>query len=124
MDEILAAHEAALRFGGRPGVHDQRLIESAITRPYTGYYRHIAQKAAALVQSLATNHGFVDGNKRTAIFAMNLLLGESGYRLRGEHEFERHNAEVEEMVLAVVERRMSFARLVAWFRERVVRERR
>jgi death on curing protein len=75
------------------------------------------------VQSLATNHGFVDGNKRTAIFAMNLLLGESGYRLRGEDEFERHNAEIEEMVLAVVERRMSFEQLVAWFRERIVRRR-
>ena len=58
--------------------HGVSLIESAITRPYTGYYRPIAQKAAALLQSLATNHGFVDGNKRTAVFAMNLLLGESG----------------------------------------------
>lgn len=54
---------------------------------------------------------------------MNLLLGESGYRLRREHEFERHNAEVEEMVLAVVERRMNFEQLVAWFRERIVRRR-
>ncbi len=72
------------------------------------------------MHSLATNHGFVHGNKRTAIFAMDLLLEESGYRLRGRDDFERYNTEVEEMVLAVVERRMSFEQPGAWFRERIV----
>ncbi len=109
-----------MTFGGLPGVHDQGLIESAIARSYSGYYRHIAQKAAALVHSLATNHGFMDGNKRTAVFAMAILLVRSGYQLR-YMDVEQYNAEVEEMVVAVVERRMNFEQLVAWFRERIIR---
>jgi prophage maintenance system killer protein len=36
-------------------------------RPYNGYYRPIEKKAAALVESMGGNHGFIDGNKRTAV---------------------------------------------------------
>jgi Fic family protein len=36
------------------------------------------RKAAALAQSLAQNHGFVDGNKRTAFYMVDLLLANSG----------------------------------------------
>ncbi|MSO89334.1 MAG: hypothetical protein EXQ89_05135 [Rhodospirillaceae bacterium] len=43
------------------------LIESAIARPYSGYYRSIVKKAAALLESMASNHGFADGNKRTTL---------------------------------------------------------
>ncbi|MFN7597855.1 MAG: Fic family protein [Cereibacter sp.] len=50
------------------------LIESAISRPYSGYHRSIARKSAALLHSVATNHGFVDGNKRTAWFLAMILI--------------------------------------------------
>src|SRR5438445_194495 len=46
------------------------MIESAIGRPYTGYYPRLHQKAAALVESLVRNHGFIDGNKRTAFIIL------------------------------------------------------
>jgi death-on-curing protein len=53
------AHDYALsRYGGLPGIRDLGLIESALARPYSGYYRPIEKKAAALVHSLTLNHGF------------------------------------------------------------------
>ncbi len=120
LNDILNLHEAALLDGGLAGVRDQGAIEAAIARPYAGYYRSIAGKAAALVHSLALNHGFVDANKRTALFACNLLLMKSGYRLRDDAMPEVNDA-MEEMIVVVVEHRMDFDALVAWFKTRIVR---
>jgi death-on-curing protein len=103
------------------GLRDRGAIEAAIARPYSGYYRSIAAKAAALVHSLALNHGFIDGNKRTAAAAMSLFLHRSGYTLTAGEE-DQLNIDVEQMVLDVVEHRMSFDELVLWFRERIVRD--
>src|ERR1035438_5030408 len=50
-------------FGGRQGVRDQGAVEAAVFRPQTGYYNSIEEEAAALMESLANNHGFLDGNK-------------------------------------------------------------
>jgi death on curing protein len=109
----------SLRFDGLSGLRDIGSIEAAIARLYCGYYRPIAQKAAALLQSLAMNHGFIDGNKRTAVQMAMLLLARSGYKLRDKYKV-RLNSEVEEMVLRVVEHRMTFDELVVWFRTRIL----
>ena len=118
LDEVLVAHDFALTFGGRPGILDLGRIEAAVARPYSGYFRSIAAKAAALVESLAQRHGFVDGNKRTALFMMNLLLRRSGYFLRVSDE-QRLNDDAEAMILAVVEHDMAFDDVVRWFQERI-----
>jgi death on curing protein len=114
----LAAHNFALTFGGLQGIRDIGAIEAAIARPYCGYYGSIAKKAAALVQSLASNHGFIDGNKRTALLMVNLLLERSGYYL-GAKSRRALNIETEAMILDLVEHRMSFDDVVAWFARRV-----
>jgi prophage maintenance system killer protein len=72
--DALSAHARALRTGGRDGIPNIELVASAIERPYNGYYREIARKASALVQSMSGNHGFADGNKRTTIILTHLLL--------------------------------------------------
>lgn len=56
LSDALAAHEAALAFGGRPGVSSLHLVESAIARPYSGYHRSIERKAAALLHGVVANH--------------------------------------------------------------------
>jgi death-on-curing protein len=119
LEEALAAHDFALTFGGLRGIRDLGAIEAAIARPYCGYYRSIAKKAAALIQSLASNHGFIDGNKRTALLMMNLLLLRSGYVLRGGSE-QQINTDVETMILALVEHHMSFDDVVVWLEQRIV----
>ncbi|MEX2642052.1 MAG: type II toxin-antitoxin system death-on-curing family toxin [Acetobacterales bacterium] len=122
LSDVWDAHDAALAMGGgRPGTLNPALIESAIGRPYVGYHRSIESKAAALVQSMATNHGFADGNKRTTVVLMNVLLERSGYRLQTAGGDAALQDEIEAMVLGVIDRSVGFDALVGWFRERVRR---
>jgi death-on-curing protein len=70
------------RFGGKLGVHDMGLLESALMRPQTGYYGTISLQAGALLQSLVMNHPFIDGNKRVAFAAAAIFLRMNGYSLK------------------------------------------
>jgi len=92
------------------------VIESAIGRPYSGYHRPIARKTAALLHALVQNHGFVDGNKRTALLVTLLPIERSGYRLVLEP-----NERIDDIVVHVAEDRIDFDNLVSWFRARLVR---
>jgi death-on-curing protein len=79
LDEVLRIHELLIReFGGATGVRDHGLIESALLRPQTGYYADLIEEAAALWESLAMNHGFIDGNKRVAYACVELFLQMNG----------------------------------------------
>ncbi len=48
-------------------------------RPQMGYYEGLLDEAAAMLESLAMNHPFVDGNKRTAVGATDAFLGLNGH---------------------------------------------
>jgi death-on-curing protein len=81
--ETLELHARLIeRFGGKAGVRDMGLLESALMRPQTGYYKSLSLEAAALLQSLAQNHPFVDGNKRVAFATTAIFLRMNGYRLK------------------------------------------
>ncbi len=87
VDEVLAIHQGLLdNFGGPPGVRDLGLLESALFRPRTGYYRDLAEMAAGLFESLIMNHPFVDGNKRVAFFATDVFLRLNGWKFEVEAE--------------------------------------
>jgi death-on-curing protein len=90
LDEVLHIHEALIEaFGGSPGVRDLGLIESALLRPQTGYYSDLVEEAAALWESLAMNHGFVDGNKRVAYACLEIFLAFNGVEVTaGNDEIE------------------------------------
>ena len=62
-----------------PGVRDENLLESAISRPHTSIgnlnkYPTVEMAAAALLHSLIHNHPFHNGNKRTAVVGMLAFL--------------------------------------------------
>ena len=81
--DVLAMHTVLVRrYGGASGVRDQGALEAALFRPQTGYYQDIVAEAAALLESLAINHPFVDGNKRIAFAATDVFLRINGWRLR------------------------------------------
>jgi death-on-curing protein len=85
LDDALYIHAEQLKlFGGAEGVRDLGLIESALLRPQTGYYSDLVEQAAALWESLAMNHGFIDGNKRVAFACTDIFLGLNGARLEAE----------------------------------------
>jgi death on curing protein len=68
-------------FGGLHGVRDIGLLESAVLRPQNGYYANLIDEAAALMESLANNHAFLDGNKRISFVMTDVMLRANGYFL-------------------------------------------
>ena len=72
-------HRLIEMFGGLHGVRDQGAVEAAVFRPQIGYYNSIEEEAAALMESLANNHGFVDGNKRIAFAAADVFRRRNGF---------------------------------------------
>ena len=82
MVDVLGMHTVLIqRYGGLPGVRDPGTLEAALYRPQTGYYKDTIEQAAALMESLAMNHPFVDGNKRIAFASMDVFLRLNGYKL-------------------------------------------
>ena len=80
--DVLALHAVLIkRYGGAAGLRDPGALEAALFRPQTGYYADIVAEAAALLESLAVNHPFVDGNKRVAFAAADVFLRINGYRV-------------------------------------------
>lgn len=71
-------------FGGLHGVRDKGAVEAAVFRPQTGYYNSMEEEAAALMESLGHNHGFLDGNKRIAFTAADVFLRRNGFYLEVE----------------------------------------
>ena len=101
--------------GGEHGVRDVGLLASAVARPQATFdgadlYPDLFEKAAALMASLALNHPFVDGNKRTAIAAAALFLRQNGLRL------ETTNAELERFTLSVTNEHLPISQIADWFR--------
>ena len=85
--EVLAIHADQIqRYGGSEGIRDAGLLEAALYRPQTGYYADLIEEAAALWESLAQNHPFVDGNKRVAFAATYTFLAINGVRLTASPE--------------------------------------
>ena len=81
--DVLGMHTVLMkRYGGATGVRDPGALEAALFRPQTGYYDDILAEAAALLESLAINHPFVDGNKRMAFAAADVFLRINGWRLQ------------------------------------------
>ena len=88
MAEVYAMqHRLIQMFGGMPGVRDKGAVEAAVFRPQIGYYNSIEEEAAALMESLGNNHGFLDGNKRIAFTAADVFLRRNGFCIEtGEEE--------------------------------------
>jgi len=80
---VLAIHEQQIaEHGGSLGIRDLGLIESALGRPQNLLLYNspdIFDLAAAYGYGLAQNHGFIDGNKRTAYVVTRLFLILNGY---------------------------------------------
>jgi len=81
--DVLGMHTILMqRYGGAGGVRDPGALEAALFRPQTGYYDDIIAEAAALLESLAINHPFVDDNKRIAFAAADVFLRINGWCLK------------------------------------------
>ena len=66
-----------------------------------------------LVHGIVSNHGFADGNKRTALYLVELLVQRSGY------DFTEDDEVVAETITSVARGEMNYEDLAEWFRERL-----
>jgi death on curing protein len=102
---------------GDPMIRDVHLLHSAVRRPKLMLFGEpqfptLADKAAALLESLAYHHLFVDGNKRTAVQAVGLFLERNSAR------FAYDPARDAEFVLAVARGDQTIEAIAAWIGDR------
>lgn len=101
-------------FGGAHGVRDKAAVEAAVFRPQTGYYNSIEEEAAALMESLANNHGFLDGNKRIAFAGADVFLRRNGFYIEVEgldgHAF---------IVGSMERHEFRFTQILNWIRQHI-----
>ena len=110
--DVLTLHSVSLKLhGGADGVRDLGALESAIYRPQTGYYEDLIAEAAALFESLAINHPFIDGNKRVAFAATDTFLRVNGYKI------DANSAQIYKKMMELFDTQtFKFAQLEPWLR--------
>ena len=105
-----------MEFGGSPGVRDQGAIESALARPQNLFAYgepDLCDLAAAYTAGICQNHGFVDGNKRTAFLTGFVFLYENGFTIVAEQ------AEVIAAMLSLADHTLDESGYAAWLREHI-----
>jgi death-on-curing protein len=98
---------------GKQRVRDMSLLEAALLRPTTSAFGEDAyptpqEKAAALLHSLARNHPFADGNKRTATIAVIFMLQVNGLCVAWKPEDALAH------IIAIAEGKLSVQDFAAW----------
>jgi death on curing protein len=116
--ETVEIHRAMIdAHGGSQGIRDIGALESALFRPQSGYYDDIAAEACALLESLAVNHPFIDGNKRVAFGAMEIFLFINGWRIDATQQ------QIYRFMMKLFESgQFELAHLEKWFRPRIVKD--
>jgi death-on-curing protein len=113
-DVLLAAHDEQLaEHGGAAGIRDQGLFESALARPQNiAAYGDpdAAALAAAYAFGIAKNHAFVDGNKRTALVALEYFLELNDFELTAD------DAQCVLVILSIASGAFSEDELAKWIR--------
>lgn len=104
------------RYGGSDGVRDAGLVESAIARPQASFgnyeaYPDLYSKAAVLLEGLIKNHGFVDGNKRTASATTSIFLQKNGY------DFTASETALWKFVVALAEGKYNTEQIATWLKK-------
>lgn len=119
-DLVYAVHESQLaRHGGLDGIRDKIAVESAIARPeqqdaYGNPKPGAADLAAAYAFGLVRNHGFSDGNKRTAWVVARVFLADNGIR------FSFDSVDAIRTMKAVAGGTLNEKELADWFRQHIV----
>lgn len=114
IENAIKIHDILIeRYGGATGIRDKNLLESALSRPYQTFdrkelYNTTVEKAAALIESIITNHPFLDGNKRFGYVAMRLLLLEEGLDIDAKED-EKYN-----FVIAIAEGKLKYSDICDW----------
>jgi len=113
-EQVLFIHARVIEeTGGSHGIRDLGMLLSALGRSQASFedqdlYQDLFSKAAALMESLVSNHPFMDGNKRTGAIAAGLFLRRNGYYLTAS------NANLVNITMRIARSQTSLDELASW----------
>jgi death-on-curing protein len=117
---VIKIHEILINeYGGIHGVRDLASLQSALSRPFTTFdqkdlYASTPAKAASLIESLISNHPFLDGNKRIGYFMMRFFL------LKNKYDIQATEKEKYAFVMGIASGKISFDEIEKWIAGKVV----
>ncbi len=118
--DVIKLHDSIIeQFGGLPGVQDEKLLASALSRPFTGlsngteFFPAVETKAAVLLQSLIQFHPFIDGNKRTGVAVTQIYLYEN------EHGWDFDQSEIVEFSVQIASSKVQLDTITEWIKARL-----
>jgi death-on-curing protein len=114
-EAVLVLHDRSIALhGGAPGMNSENLLDSALARPANRFHYEgetdICALAAIYLIAVASNHPFIDGNKRAAFLAAGLFLRRNGLR------FTANQPDAARVVLGVAAGDREIAPLAEWIR--------
>lgn len=113
-DDVIQIHSRVIqRSGGMDGLRDRAGLEAAISAPMQSFggqdlYPTTVEKIARLGYGLASNHAFVDGNKRIGAMMTQLLLKWNGFQM------SLRSGELADMFIAIADGSAKESDLLAW----------
>lgn len=116
-DDVIQIHSRVIqRSGGMDGLRDRASLEAAISAPMQSFggqdlYPTTVEKIARLGYGLASNHAFVDGNKRIGAMMTQLLLRWNGFQM------SLRSGELADVFIAIADGSAEESDLLAWIQE-------
>ena len=113
-EDVILIHSRVIEgSGGLDGLRDRDGLEAAVSTPMQTFdgkelYPTDLEKIARLGFGLASNHAFVDGNKRIGAMMTQLLLKWNGYDLT------LHTGELADMFIAIADGTAKEKDLLDW----------
>lgn len=114
VDDIILIHSRIIQVtGGIDGLRDRSGLEAALAVPLQTFggkdlFPSELEKIARLGFGLASNHAFIDGNKRIGAMMTQLLLKWNGYSL------SLAEGELSEMFISIAEGKHKAEDLLKW----------
>ena len=118
-DDIIAIHSQIIQItGGLDGLRDQAALEAALAAPLQSFggidlFPGEIEKIARLGYGLASNHAFINGNKRIGAMSVQLLLKWNGYHLH------LREGEISDMFIAIADGKAQEQDLLKWIQNHI-----
>lgn len=120
VDDVIAIHSCVIqKSGGLDGLRDRDILESAVSAPLQSFggidlFPTDIEKIARIGYGLASNHAFLDGNKRIGAMIVQLLLKWNGYTI------SLHQGELSDMFIAIADGSAVESDLLQWIKKHLI----